>query len=151
MDKLLSPKDLSTRRQKWAGRRLVLTNGCFDLLHGGHVRLLQTARSYGDGLWVGLNGDRSVRQLKGPSRPLREEKERAYILSALACVDGVFIFDGPTLAKEILLVKPEVYVKSSDYTLETLHPEEREALQRGGTEIRFVSLLEGISTTGLVT
>ena len=133
-----------------AGRRLVLTNGVFDLLHTGHLYYLQQARALGDALFVALNADESVRQLKGPLRPVQNEFERAYALAALACVDGVFIFREKRLTREILAIEPDVYTKAGDYTLEKLDPDERGALQRVGARIEFMPFLAGFSTTALI-
>ncbi len=151
-DKLLALEEIPLKRRKllMAGKRLVLTNGCFDLLHVGHVSALSSAKACGDILWVALNGDESIRRLKGPSRPIQSELERAYILSALACVDGVFIFHDVNLAKEISLVQPDVYVKSGDYTLEKLNPLEANALKSCHADIRFLPFIDGFSTTNAV-
>lgn len=132
------------------GQRLVLTNGCFDLLHPGHLHFLQAARSAGDVLWVALNADASVSGLKGPSRPVQNARERAFALSALRCVDRVFTFEGQRCAREIALLQPDIYAKAGDYTLETLDPGEREALQKAGSQILFFPFLSGYSTTRLI-
>lgn len=129
------------------GKTLVLTNGCFDLLHAGHVYALEQAARYGDILWVGINSDTSVKRLKGPKRPIYSEQERLYILSALECVQGVFIFDGNDLAQEMQLIKPDVYVKSGDYSLEKLNPKERSVLEACNAKIVFTPFLPGKSTT----
>jgi rfaE bifunctional protein nucleotidyltransferase chain/domain len=131
-------------------RKAVLTNGCFDLLHAGHIYFLEQARRAGDALFIALNSDSSVRALKGPSRPLQSEIERAYALSALACTDVVFLFDQPRLTNEIRALRPDVYVKAGDYSLETLDPGERAALTEVGAEIRFLPFLPGFSTTQLL-
>lgn len=133
-----------------SGRRLVLTNGCFDLLHTGHVRYLRQARELGDALLVALNSDRSVRELKGPERPLNGEADRAEVLAALRCVDHVTIFDDLRVSGVIRALRPAIYAKGGDYTPETLDPGEREALAEVGAEIRLVSLVPGRSTTGLL-
>jgi rfaE bifunctional protein nucleotidyltransferase chain/domain len=150
--KLRSLEFSVTQRQKLraAGRRVVLTNGVFDLLHTGHLYYLQQARALGDALMVALNGDTSVRALKGPTRPVQTEAERAYALAALACVDGIVIFDTPRLTAEIRALRPDVYCKAGDYTLEKLDASEREALQAVGAEIKFLPFLEGFSTTKLI-
>ncbi|MBV9657164.1 MAG: adenylyltransferase/cytidyltransferase family protein [Verrucomicrobia bacterium] len=152
MDGLVSADGLRALRDGLDARRqrLVFTNGCFDLLHVGHVRYLQAARALGDALAVGLNGDASVRALKGPGRPLNSEEDRAEVLLALACVDFVTIFPEPRATDLLAAVRPHIYVKGGDYTLETLHAEERAALLAAGAEIRFVSLVPGRSTTELV-
>ena len=133
------------------GRRLVLTNGVFDLLHTGHLYYLQQARMLGDALFVALNSDESTRQLKGPSRPVQGEVERAYALGALVCVDGVVIFRAKRLVPEILALRPDIYVKAGDYTRETLDAQERAALDQVGARIEFMPFLPGFSTTGLIT
>ena len=133
-----------------AGRRVVLTNGVFDLLHTGHLYYLKQARELGDALIVALNGDTSVRALKGPTRPVQGELERAYALAALACVDGIVIFNEPRLTAEIRAIRPDVYCKAGDYTLEKLDPGERAALEQVGAEIKFLPFLEGFSTTNLI-
>lgn len=138
------------RRLQEAGRKLVLTNGCFDLLHTGHLYYLREAKEQGDALWVAINSDESVRQLKGPSRPIQEEQERAYSLAALEFVDGVFVFRTPRLADEIRAVAPDVYVKAGDYNLDTLNAEERAALEEVGAKISFLRFLPGFSTTALI-
>ena len=133
-----------------AGQRVVLTNGVFDLLHTGHLYSLQRARQCGDALFIALNADESVRAIKGPSRPVQSEQERAYALAALAWVDGVVIFRTPRLTEEIRALRPDVYVKAGDYTLEKLDPGERAALQEVGANIQFLPFLPGFSTTQLI-
>ena len=132
------------------GRRVVLTNGCFDLLHAGHLYFLESAAAAGDALFVALNSDESVRALKGPHRPVQSETERAYALSALACTHTLVIFRQPRLVAEIEALRPDVYVKAGDYTLERLDRSEREALQAVGADIRFLPFLPGFSTTLLL-
>ncbi len=132
------------------GRRLVLTNGCFDLLHAGHVRYLQGARAEGDALAVALNGDASVRALKGPGRPLNSLGDRAEILAALSCVDYVTTFESARATELLAAVRPHVYVKGGDYRLETLDPEERRALEAAGSRIVLEPMLPGRSTTALI-
>lgn len=129
------------------GRRVVLTNGCFDLLHVGHVRYLQEARALGDALVVALNGDASVRELKGEGRPVNTAADRAEILRALACVDRVVVFDEKRATRVIDAIRPHLYAKGGDYTPESLNPEERAALDRAGSEIRILSLVPGQSTS----
>lgn len=132
------------------GKQLVLTNGCFDLLHTGHVRYLEQARELGDALIVAVNSDASVRELKGPERPLNTELDRAEVLSALRCVDHVTIFEGKRVTEVIRELRPAIYAKGGDYTLETLDPDERAALEEVGAEIRLLSLVPGQSTTSLL-
>ena len=132
------------------GRKLVLTNGCFDLLHVGHVRYLQDARALGDALAVAVNGDDSVRGLKGEGRPLNTASDRAEIVAALECVDCVVVFPEARVTRLIEKVRPSIYVKGGDYTPATLHPEEREALENIGAEIRILPFTPGYSTSGLI-
>lgn len=132
------------------GRKLVLTNGCFDLLHIGHVRYLQGARALGDVLAVAVNGDESVRVLKGEGRPLNGEADRAEVIAALECVDHVIIF-GEVRATQLLeKIRPAIYVKGGDYTAETLHGEERAALERAGAQIHILPFEKGRSTSSLI-
>jgi rfaE bifunctional protein nucleotidyltransferase chain/domain len=132
------------------GQKLVFTNGCFDLLHAGHVRYLQAARALGEALVVALNGDESVRALKGPDRPINDERDRAEIIAGLACVDFVTIFHEPRVTDVIAKVRPHVYAKGGDYTIESLDPEERAALEAGDTAIRILPLVPGKSTTATI-
>jgi rfaE bifunctional protein nucleotidyltransferase chain/domain len=118
-------------RLRSEGKRIVLANGCFDLLHVGHVRYLAAARELGDYLIVGLNSDRSARQLKGEGRPVMAAEERAEILSAFECVDYCFVFDEPTLDESIRRLRPHVHAKGTDYTLENV-PERSSVLEVGG-------------------
>ncbi len=132
------------------GRQVVATNGCFDLLHVGHLRYLTDARERGDFLWVGLNGDASVRELKGPTRPLVPEADRAELLAALRVVDAVTIFPSMRATEFLRVVQPEIYIKGGDYTPESLNPEEAAALRECGARIEIVRLVPGKSTTKLV-
>lgn len=156
-DQLPNPKLFSlacavARRLQLAeeGRKVVLTNGVFDLLHTGHLYYLQQARARGDALFIALNADASVKQLKGPLRPVQSETERAYALAALACVDAVVIFREKRLTGEIQALRPDVYVKAGDYTLDKLDPGERGALEACGARIEFMPFLAGFSTTNLI-
>ena len=133
-----------------SGTRLVATNGCFDLLHVGHIRYLQTARRLGDALVVGVNGDASVRALKGESRPLNRELDRAEVLAALECVDFVTIFPDVRATGFLRHARPAIYVKGGDYKPETLNAEERGALEQMQTEIRIVPFEPGYSTSGIL-
>jgi D-glycero-beta-D-manno-heptose 1-phosphate adenylyltransferase len=132
------------------GRRLVVTNGCFDLLHVGHVRYLQAARKLGDALAVAVNGDESVRALKGEGRPLNGENDRAEVLAALACVDYVAIFHEVRATRFLETVRPSIYVKGGDYKPETLDGQERAALERAGAEIKILPFEAGYSTSRLI-
>ncbi len=133
-----------------SGGKLVVTNGCFDLLHPGHVTYLENARNFGDALLVGLNGDEATRQLKGPGRPVNSESDRAAVLAALASVDGVCIFAEKTATRFLLAAQPDIYVKGGDYTLDTLSQEERGAVEQAGGKIVIVPFVPGKSTTALL-
>ena len=133
-----------------AGKKLVATNGCFDLLHAGHIRYLQAARALGDALAVGLNGDRSVCELKGPGRPINNEKDRAELLAALESVDFVSIFPEMRATRFLEMVAPSIYVKGGDYRVDTLDAEEHAILKKLGTEIRFIPFEPGYSTSRLL-
>lgn len=130
------------------GKKLVVTNGCFDLLHRGHASYLAAAREHGDALLVLVNSDASVRSLKGPSRPVVDEYSRAFLLASLRAVDAAVIFDSSRCDRELAVLKPDLYVKAGDYTLEKLDPIERAALEAAGTEIVFMPFVAGFSTTG---
>ena len=131
-------------------RKLVFTNGCFDLLHVGHVRYLAAARALGDALLVAINGDESVRALKGNGRPLNRAADRAEVIAALESVDQVVIFPEVRATALLEKVRPAIYVKGGDYTTENLDPEERSALERIGAEIRILPFEAGYSTSGLL-
>src|SRR6266513_1322060 len=132
------------------GRKLVFTNGCFDLLHVGHVRYLQAARALGDALLVAINGDESVRALKGQGRPLNQAEDRAELVAALESVDHVVIFPEVRATQLLAIVRPAIYVKGGDYTEDSLHAEERAALDQIGAEIRILPFEAGHSTSGLL-
>src|SRR5215471_3381396 len=150
--KIVGLEELFDRSKKLraAGKKLVATNGCFDLLHVGHVRYLQAARALGDFQAVGLNGDRSVRELKGMGRPIMTETDRAEVLAALGCVDLVTIFPEMRATRFLVAARPAIYVKGGDYSSETLNDEERAALEQIGAEIRLVPFEAGYSTSGLI-
>jgi len=131
-----------------AGRRVVFTNGCFDLLHVGHIRYLQRARAFGDCLILGLNSDASVRRLKGEKRPLIGELDRAHVLAALACVDHVVVFDDDTPLELIRAVHPDVLVKGGDYTREAVVG--HELVEQAGGRVELVPVVEGASTSRIV-
>lgn len=143
---------LLLEREAWRreGKTVVWTNGCFDLFHAGHVRALETARSLGDVLVVGLNSDASVRGLKEAGRPLCGEADRAAVLASLAAVDRVLIFDGLRCDRELRALRPDVWTKSGDYTPESLDPAERAAVLDQGGRIEITPLLPGLGTTQLV-
>jgi len=133
-----------------SGRKLVVTNGCFDILHLGHVTYLETARNFGDALLVGVNGDDATRQLKGSGRPVNVEADRAAVLAALASVDGVCLFAEKAATKFLSAARPDIYVKGGDYTLETLDQDERRAVEQAGGKIVIIPLVPGKSTTALL-
>ena len=128
-----------------AGKTVVTTNGCFDILHVGHVRYLEKTKTFGDYLIVLLNSDKSVKSIKGPSRPVNNEMDRAEILSALRCVDYVVLFDEDSPRNLLDEMKPDVYTKGADYTMETLP--EADIMKKNGTRVEFIDFVEGKSTT----
>ena len=130
------------------GKKIVFTNGCFDILHAGHVRYLAAARAFGDVLVLGLNSDASVRRLKGESRPINGEQDRAEVVGGLRSVDYVTIFDEQTAEAVVALVKPDVYVKGGDYTLDTLP--EAKIVAAGGGRTEFIEMVAGRSTTKVI-
>lgn len=157
-NKILDRDELAVevRRRQARGERGVFTNGCFDLLHLGHVRYLQEARALGDFLVLGLNSDKSTRLLKGPGRPLVPEHERAEILAALTCIDYVTIFNEPTASQLVSLLQPAIYVKGGDYASEqssipdTSRLPEAEVVQQYGGGVRLIPYLPHHSTTELI-
>ena len=151
-EKMLSWDQLPAWRSalRSAGRKLVVTNGCFDVLHLGHVTYLEGARNLGDALLVGVNSDASVGQLKGPSRPVNCESDRAAVLAALASVDGVCIFTDKAATNFLRHAQPDIYVKGGDYTLDTLNQDERRAVEDSGGKIVIVPIVPGRSTTALL-
>ncbi len=138
------------QEQKRLGRRVVVTNGCFDVLHTGHLRYLCAARQLGDVLIVGINGDDSVRALKGPSRPLNSEADRAELLGALKPVDAVVIFPEPRAVRFLELVQPDIYVKGGDYTEDQLDRDEVAIIKKAGGVIRILPLVPGKSTSAMI-
>ncbi len=152
LEKLKSVPELATVCAQLGerGQKLVFTNGCFDLLHVGHVRYLQQARALGDALLVAVNGDSSVRALKGPSRPVNGEHDRAELIASLACVDFVTIFHSERVTDLVRIIRPQVYAKGGDYTVASLDPGERTALQEVGADIRILPLVPGKSTTAIL-
>ena len=133
-----------------SGKKLVVTNGCFDILHFGHVTYLETARNLGHALLVGVNGDNSARELKGAGRPVNPENDRAAVIAALESVNGVCIFAEKTATEFLKRAQPDIYVKGGDYTLETLNQEERRAVEQAGGKIVIIPLVPGKSTTALL-
>jgi rfaE bifunctional protein nucleotidyltransferase chain/domain len=133
-----------------SGKRLVVTNGCFDLLHAGHVTYLENARNQGDALLLGLNGDDSVRQLKGTDRPVNEEADRAKVMAALESVSAVCIFAERSAQRFLAASQPDIYVKGGDYTVETLDQNERRTVEQAGGKIVIIPFVPGKSTTALL-
>jgi D-beta-D-heptose 7-phosphate kinase/D-beta-D-heptose 1-phosphate adenosyltransferase len=148
--KVLSHEELVwvIQEHRRRGERIVFTNGCFDLLHVGHIRYLQQARGLGDRLVVGLNNDASVRQLKGAGRPVLPQDERAGILAALACVDYVTLFGDATPLALIQLLRPDILVKGGDYTPDTVVG--RDDVEAYGGTVAIVPYVAGVSTTGII-
>ena len=133
---------------KLAGKRVVFTNGCFDLLHPGHVRYLRQARALGEALIVALNSDRSVRELKGPGRPILTEAERSEVMAALGCVDYVVVFDDPTPRETIAALLPDVLVKGGDWGIDRIVG--REEVEAAGGQVLSLPFVEGCSTTDVI-
>ncbi|MBU3741883.1 MAG: D-glycero-beta-D-manno-heptose 1-phosphate adenylyltransferase [Candidatus Kapabacteria bacterium] len=146
----LTLDDLSALRHelRTLGKTIVFTNGVFDILHAGHVTYLQAARALGDVLVVGLNSDASVRRLKGPSRPVNTQDDRATVLAALRCVDHVVMFDDDTPLRVITELIPDVLVKGGDYTRETVVG--ADVVEQHGGRVELIPLLEGRSTTSII-
>ena len=151
-EKIIAWENLPAWRKTFraGGKKLVVTNGCFDILHLGHVTYLENARNFGDALLVGINSDDATRQLKGAGRPVNSETDRASVLAALQSVDSVCIFTDATATKFLAAAQPDIYVKGGDYTLETLNQDERRAVESAGGKIILVSFVPGKSTTALL-
>jgi len=147
--KLIDSFVLKGEQRKKAGK-VVVTNGCFDIIHRGHVDFLCKARMLGAGLIVGVNGDESVRKLKGKGRPINNQEDRAAVLSAFYFVDFIHIFEEERATNFLTEVQPDIYVKAGDYSLDTMHPAEREVLESIGSEIVFLPFLHGKSTTKIL-
>lgn len=147
---LVNRNDLSSLLDKLRseGKTIVTTNGCFDILHVGHVRYLEKTKTFADVLIVALNSDKSVKSIKGDSRPINKEEDRAEVLSALRCVDYVVLFDEDSPIDLLLQIKPDVYTKGADYTVETLS--EAKPIMENGGRVEFISFVEGKSTTSII-
>jgi rfaE bifunctional protein nucleotidyltransferase chain/domain len=135
---------------KASGKKLVVTNGCFDLLHLGHVSYLETARGQGDVLLVGVNGDQAVRELKGSDRPINEESDRAGVVAGLESVDAVCIFTDRVATRFLTTARPDIYVKGGDYKLDTLNQDERRIVEQSGGKIVIIPFVPGKSTTAVL-
>ena len=151
-DKIISYEQLPAWRSalRAKGRKLVVTNGCFDLLHRGHVAYLEAARALGDVLLVGVNSDASVSELKGPDRPVNSEADRATVLAALQSVDAVCVFTDRTAIRFLSAVQPDIYAKGGDYTVDTINQEERRLIEQHGGKVAIVPGVPGKSTTALL-
>ena len=151
-DKIITFDRLPAWRQarRDEGKTIVVTNGCFDLLHAGHVTYLAEAASHGDLLLVGVNDDAGVKELKGDSRPLNPEQDRALVLAGLESVGAACVFHGSTATEFLKHAQPDVYVKGGDYTVETLNAEERSVVRSANGKFVFIPFLEGRSTTNIV-
>ena len=149
LDKIMTLDEAVKWRQSFEGN-LVVTNGVYDLLHPGHVEYLSGARNLGDGLLICCNGDASVKAIKGPKRPIVDEQNRAYMLASLSCVDAVVLFQEPEALNSLVTIKPDTYVKGGDYTIDTINQNERKALEKLGTEIKFIPFKDGFSTTMMI-
>jgi len=147
----LEELDKLVQDYKRKGRKIVWTNGCFDLLHVGHVKYLQEAKKLGNILIIGLNSDDSVRKLKGEGRPIQNENDRAEILASLGFVDYIIIFPEPIVEKYLLMLKPDIFIKGADYDLEKMNQTERKAIESYNGKISFIPLVEGKSTSDIVT
>ena len=150
--KIMSLKKASAWRTKLqrSGKKLVITNGCFDLLHRGHAEYLAKSRQCGDALLIAINSDESVRAIKGESRPIVCEDDRAYLLSSLIYVDAVVIFNTPRCTGLFLALKPDIYVKGGDYNIDNIDKEEKEELLSVGAKIKFIKFIPGLSTTEIL-
>ncbi|MCM1264908.1 MAG: D-glycero-beta-D-manno-heptose 1-phosphate adenylyltransferase [Candidatus Gastranaerophilales bacterium] len=150
MGQILGRKNISdfVKKLHEAGKTVVTTNGCFDILHVGHVKYLQKTKTYANYLIVLLNSDKSVKSIKGDSRPINNENDRAEILTALSCVDFVVMFDEDSPANLLDEIKPDVYTKGADYTMETLP--ERDIMIKNGTRVEFIDFVQGKSTTNII-
>ena len=131
-----------------SGKTVVCTNGCFDILHVGHVRYLEATKAFADFSIVLLNSDKSVKSIKGPTRPINNENDRAELLSALKCVDYVVLFDEDSPRNLLDEIKPDVYTKGADYTMKTLP--EADIMRKNGTRVEFIKFVEGKSTTNVI-
>lgn len=150
MNKLVSHDEIEqiAKELKQQNKTIVTTNGCFDILHVGHVRYLQEAKKLGDVLIIALNSDSSVRILKGPTRPINNESDRAEVLAALSCVDYVVIFEEQTPVNLLARIKPDIHTKGGDYNPDNL-PETKVILENGG-KLEFIKFVEGKSTTNII-
>ena len=150
MGKLVSQKEIIdiVRQGQAEGKTFAATNGCFDILHVGHVSYLQKTKALADYSIVMLNSDKSVKMIKGEDRPINNEQDRAELLSALSCVDYVVLFEEKSPAALLEAIKPDIYTKGADYTMETLP--ERDIMIKNGTKVEFIDFVQGKSTTNII-
>ncbi len=150
MEKLVKEDEINAliKKLRSENKTIVFTNGCFDILHAGHVRYLKESKSKGDVLIVGLNSDSSIKKIKGESRPINNEQDRTEVLSALENVNYIIVFNETTPVKLLDKIKPDIYTKGADYTIETL-PEADTVIKNGG-RVEFIKLVEGKSTTKII-
>jgi D-beta-D-heptose 7-phosphate kinase/D-beta-D-heptose 1-phosphate adenosyltransferase len=149
-NKILSREALENMSRTWHadGKKIVFTNGCFDILHKGHLQILTASAGFGDVLVVGLNSDASVKRLKGPERPVNDEEFRLWMMASLELVDAVTVFDEPTPKELVTVLQPDVIVKGGDYTPDQVVGAS-EVLARGG-EVKIIPIVQGYSTTSLI-
>jgi rfaE bifunctional protein nucleotidyltransferase chain/domain len=150
MGKIVSQEEIVNivRKGQAEGKTYAATNGCFDILHAGHVRYLQKTKSLADFSIVMLNSDKSVKLIKGDTRPINNQADRAEILSALSSVDYVVLFEEKSPAELLEKIKPDIYTKGADYTMETLP--ERDIAERNNIKVEFIEFVQGKSTTGII-
>jgi glycerol-3-phosphate cytidylyltransferase len=147
-DKIIPLEQIEISKSKFTNKKIIFTNGCFDILHRGHLTYLKQAKELGDFLWIGLNSDTSVKTLKGPSRPINSEMDRAFLLACLVFVDAVTIFKEDTPLTLISKIKPNIHVKGGDYKAESL-PEYNLVKSLGG-DVQILPFVEGKSTTHII-
>jgi rfaE bifunctional protein nucleotidyltransferase chain/domain len=152
MNKLVTLEQLTNiiNKARKNGKKIAWTNGCFDIIHAGHVDYLERSKAYGDFLVVGMNSDVSVKELKGDNRPVFSEKDRAKVLSSIVYLDYVVIFSNKTPIKMIEFIKPDFYIKGGDYTIETIDQDERKVVEGYGGEIVLLPMVEGVSSSIIV-
>ncbi|MCH2206101.1 MAG: adenylyltransferase/cytidyltransferase family protein [Lentisphaerales bacterium] len=150
MKNILTIEEAVTWKKTLGDKKVVVTNGVYDLMHPGHIQYLNMAKELGDFLLICCNGDASVRAIKGPKRPIIDEQNRAFMLSSLKCVDKVVIFQEPEALNSLIAIEPEIYVKGGDYTIDTINQNERHALEKIGTDIQFIPFKDGFSTTLMI-
>ncbi|MDD7987132.1 adenylyltransferase/cytidyltransferase family protein [Lentisphaera marina] len=148
-DKIMSLREFTEWKSEFTGK-VVATNGVFDLLHPGHMEYLEEASELGDALVIALNSDSSVKALKDPRRPIINEEDRAYMLASLDCVSKVVIFEDLEALNTLLEIKPHIYVKGGDYTIDTINQNERRALEERDIEIQILKFKAGFSTTLMI-